>query len=212
MDQINWNSPILLLIGQVSIILIFLILYSRRSLFQNKVKSEFFHLIYEMLNDVKISLKNPLTTILFPIISMAIVFSVAWLLGFINTIQISLNLFTSVFIFLLMVILAPLSEEIEQCLFLSLIFVSMSIICHKFDKVITKFQFYSIFLIFLVIDAFFMAFLHNNDTFTSFFVRAVGFIFFGLLYVKYERNIVPPVIAHATWNLSLLIISFYILS
>jgi membrane protease YdiL (CAAX protease family) len=200
------------MIGQVSIILIFLILYSRRRLFQNKEKREFFFYIYEMLNDVKISLKNPLNTILFPIISMTIAFSVMWVLGFINTMQIVLNFLTGIFVFLLTVILAPLSEEILQCLFLSLIFVSIPKICHKFERVITKFQFYSIFLLFLVIDAFFMALLHNNYTSTSFLVRTLGFIFFGLLYVKNERNIVPPVIAHATWNLSLLIISFYNLS
>lgn len=97
------------------------------------------------------------------------------------------------------VILAPISEQIVQCIFLNLIFLMTLMLC-KNQRIIKGVN-----IVGLMFVAFIMVIPHINAGIGEFFVRFISFTIYGGLFYFNDRNILPTIIAHSAWNLILLI-------
>jgi len=96
------------------------------------------------------------------------------------------------------VILAPLSEEILQCFFLSAAFV-IFVRLYKNAWALAGMSCAA-----LVIVSYIFANAHTNPTPVNWLLRFFQFIIYGALYYLNGRNLLPAIVAHAAWNLVLL--------
>jgi membrane protease YdiL (CAAX protease family) len=211
METLNWNSPFLLLFGQIILLLLFIFLIIKRDKIFKDPKNEFLKVLHDSIKDVKVSFKNPFSSIFCPIL-VALIFYFA-IRTFIQSYETQINpdFETFLFIFVLTTVIGPIAEEIIQCITLSVVFVGESHIFKKYSIQETNLRIYGILFIVLILDAMYMAYFHNNKDTTIFFIRMSSFVIFGFLYIINERNIVPPIIAHSTWNLLVVMDSLSVL-
>lgn len=99
-------------------------------------------------------------------------------------------------------ILAPISEEIFQCFLLSFAFIFFSCI-YKNKLILFLMNFFS-----LIIVSFIIALYHANPATINFYLRFFHFIVYGAIYYIYNRNLVPAIVIHSSWNLFLLYLYF----
>ncbi|MEM3556073.1 MAG: CPBP family intramembrane glutamic endopeptidase [Candidatus Micrarchaeia archaeon] len=57
----------------------------------------------------------------------------------------------------------------------------------------------------LLVSSFLFSFLHENVAREQFMIRFLSGVLYGALYLMSNRNLLPPIIAHAVWNWSLMI-------
>jgi membrane protease YdiL (CAAX protease family) len=95
-------------------------------------------------------------------------------------------------------VLAPVSEEILQCFFLSAMFI-LFINIYKSGWMIGGMCFAT-----LTIVSYIFANAHTNPTSVNWLLRFFQFMIYGALYYLNDRNLVPAIVAHSTWNLILL--------
>ena len=93
------------------------------------------------------------------------------------------------------VIVGPIAEQILQCLYLSMVCFATE------NKSI-------IFLSMMAIAAFF-AILHYNTGIESVMLRFVLFMVYGLLYYLNDKNMLPSMVAHSSWNFFVITPLFY---
>ena len=91
-------------------------------------------------------------------------------------------------------ILAPLSEQILQGIFLSAVFLAFVRIYQ--NRLVLSFML----LAALMIISLVFASVHINPTPVNWLVRFSQFMIYGGLYYLNDRNLLPAVVAHATWN------------
>jgi membrane protease YdiL (CAAX protease family) len=94
--------------------------------------------------------------------------------------------------------LAPVSEEILQCFFLSMAFILFTMI-YKNRLMITGMCFAA-----LVIVSYIFANAHTNPTSLNWLIRFFQFMIYGAIYYLNDRNLLPAIVAHSAWNLILL--------
>jgi membrane protease YdiL (CAAX protease family) len=95
-------------------------------------------------------------------------------------------------------ILAPVSEEILQCFFLSAAFFLFTRI-YKNRWMIT-----GMCIAALVIVSYIFANAHTNPTPVNWLMRFSQFLIYGAIYYLNDRNLLPAIVAHSAWNLILL--------
>ncbi len=95
-------------------------------------------------------------------------------------------------------ILAPVSEEILQCVLLSMAFVLFTRI-YKNRWMITGMCFAA-----LMIVSYIFANAHTNPTSINWLMRFFQFMIYGAIYFLNGRNLLPAIVAHSAWNLILL--------
>ncbi len=93
----------------------------------------------------------------------------------------------------------PIFEEILQCVLLSFIFSVIYRICS--NKYFVKIG-SGLGIVFL---SYLFALAHFNAELINWWEHFISFTLFGILYFENDRNILPPIVAHMTWNLILLI-------
>lgn len=91
-------------------------------------------------------------------------------------------------------ILAPLSEEILQCVFLSAVF--LAFVRMYQNRLVLSFMLVAS----LMLISFVFANAHINPTPLNWLVRFFQFMIYGGLYYLNDRNLLPAFVAHATWN------------
>jgi membrane protease YdiL (CAAX protease family) len=174
-----------LLILELLIIIVYLLRYQLIDRLPDKYRSVYRNLISGMV----FRIGKWYYTILIPIL-IIFVFYIGWVLFY--------SLFMGLFprfptsdpipIYILTyVIVGPIAEQILQCLYLSM--------------VCSTTQNKSIILFSMMAVAAFFAILHYNTGIESVMLRFVLFMMYGLLYYLNEKNILPSVIAHSSWNL-----------
>jgi len=149
------------------------------------------------LSDIQIRYENVWRTIVFPV---AIIFSfyLIWVGFNLYFFHHSANPAPIESIPVLMgenLFLAPISEQIIQCVFLSFVFVASEIISQ--NKLWIRLM-NGIALIFVSLI---LAIGHSNFTPISLVLLFSLFMIYGGIFYKTGRNLLPAVIAHATWNL-----------
>ena len=156
--------------------------------------------LLQIANDMKLNLGTPWKTILVPILVIFVTY-VTWVLYHsmvFNTIpKFSITYPLPLYI-LNSGILAPISEEILQCFFLSVMFI-LFIHIYKNRWIIAVMCFAA-----LTIVSYIFANAHTNPTSVNWLLRFFQFMIYGALYYLYGRNLLPAIIAHSTWNLILL--------
>lgn len=201
MNNPDITGLVLLMVSHFFYILLFAILIITLNGIFRDTENKFLLLVRTVINDVKFSFRNPLLSVLLPVLIITAVFFA--LRAFIQPSEYSIspNLETLAFMIVLVAITGPVAEEIIQCVTLSAVFVIEKDIFEKCSFQKTNLRFYGFLILFLVLYAVYMAYFHDNRDIVSFSIRAFCFIIYGLLYLVNDRNIVPPVIAHGTWNL-----------
>ena len=96
-------------------------------------------------------------------------------------------------------ILAPISEQLLQCLFIGMVFFAV----RKFYK--NKWMIFCMNLAGLVCISFLFAVQHTNPAPLNLVLRFFLFMIYGAFFYLNERNILPSIIAHSSWNLMMLI-------
>jgi membrane protease YdiL (CAAX protease family) len=154
----------------------------------------------KIANDMKLDLGTPWKTVLVPILVIFLSY-LGWIIfhtsvfhtfpTFPNIDPLSLYILNSG-------ILAPISEEILQCFFLSVMFI-LFIQIYKNKWIIAIMCFAA-----LMIVSYIFANAHTNPTSINWLLRFFQFMIYGALYYLYGRNLLPAIIAHSTWNLILL--------
>lgn len=200
MIDLNIESPIFLIFGQFCIILIFFILWFQKKTYRENRENSGKYFLFRIFSDIKISLKKPILTIFSPVFLMGILYLLIRTYIPINTQNVNLGFLTILLLFTISVILAPLSEEIIQCLFLSSVFIILIEFFKKYLNYRSQITIYLILVTLLVIDALYMAYFHHNVNNSYFLLRGFAFVLYGVLYVINGRNLIPPVLAHASWN------------
>lgn len=94
-------------------------------------------------------------------------------------------------------ILAPVSEEILQCVFLSMAFVFFVRVYKK------RWMIAGMCVAALVIVSYIFANAHTNPTSLNWLIRFFMFMIYGAIYYLNDRNLLPAIIAHSAWNLIL---------
>lgn len=189
---------IILLVIHSLIILSYIIFIFKKDKIVKKFKmKEDKKLFKGITNCLKIRFK------IFPILfSIVIIFFIDVLIIFLSKIYWKMQ-YDGVFDFILSVIIVPISEEILfrgilfGVIFLVMIPAILSRLKINFNG-ISKFV-YSIISLFLV--SLFFAFSHNNPGKINFIVRLSQGLIYGGLYLLYDKNLVPPIIAHMTHNI-----------
>ena len=191
--MLNLENPALYVICDLIIIGFFCILKIKPSMLfrDNKCRIEAF--FYDSIKNVKISFKDTRHSIVYPIVIIVIFFCIIRFF-FLQP----ANYDISFLIIIKSVIAAPIAEEILQCLFLSMVLIGSKCVFKGFSINETNSRKYGIQFLAVLASAIIMIFLHDaNRVITTFFC----FTIYGSLYYLNDRNIVPPVIAHGTWNL-----------
>ena len=156
--------------------------------------------LLQIANDMKLVLGKPWKTILVPILVIFVTY-LTWVLYHnmvFNTFP-TFSITDPLPIFILNSgILAPISEEILQGFFLSVMFI-LIIHIYKNKWIITGMCFAA-----LMIVSYIFANAHTNPTSINWLLRFFLFMIYGALYYLYGRNLLPGIIAHSTWNLILL--------
>ena len=200
MEIFEINSFVILMIGQIIFLCIFLLLRFKKDRFLQESTNEIFVFIRESIADVKISFNKPLYSIFIPITIVIFIFYV--FRHFVQQTEVFIhpNFETLLFILILTSLTGPIAEEIIQCFTISVVYIGEKCIFQKLSIQEPSFRLYGPLIIILILDAFYMAYFHENKTENSFIIRTVCFIIFGFFYIVNNRNIVPPIIAHCTWN------------
>jgi membrane protease YdiL (CAAX protease family) len=156
--------------------------------------------LLQIANDMKLDLGRPWKTVLVPILVIIVTY-LGWVF-YHTTVFHTFPLFPSTDPIPLFVLdsglLAPVSEEILQCFFLSAMFI-LFILIYKNRWIIAIMCFAA-----LTIVSYIFANAHTNPTSVNWLLRFFQFMIYGSLYYIYGRNLLPPIIAHSTWNLILL--------
>jgi len=156
--------------------------------------------LLQIANDMKLDLGRPWKTVLVPILVIIVTY-LGWVF-YHTTVFHTFPLFPSTDPIPLFVldsgILAPLSEEILQCFFLSAMFI-LFIQIYKNRWIIAVMCFAA-----LTIVSYIFANAHTNPTSVNWLLRFFQFMIYGALYYLNDRNLLPAIIAHSTWNLILL--------
>jgi len=156
--------------------------------------------LLQIANDMKLDLGTPWKTILVPILVIFVSY-LGWIL-YHSTVFHTFPIFPSTdplpFFILNSGILAPISEEILQGFFLSVMFI-LFIHIYKNRWIIAMMCFAA-----LMIVSYIFANAHSNPTSVNWLLRFFQFMIYGALYYLYGRNLLPAIIAHSTWNLILL--------
>ncbi len=170
--------------------------------YRNKIISKLPEQISKILTlfiaNMKLELGKKLYTIVVPII-VSIFFYLIWIfynLHFFNTfpnLPITDQLFS-----IDSVTLAPISEQIIQCFFLAAFYWMISRI-YTNQWVVGIVCFAS-----LLLSAYLMAEAHLNPSPINWLLRFFLFVVYGGLYFLNDRNLLPAIIAHASWNIILL--------
>jgi membrane protease YdiL (CAAX protease family) len=201
MDLLNFDSPILLILGQIIIFLLFIVLIIKRDHIFREPKNDMLRFVRDSIQDVKVSFKNPLFSVFSPVLVVVIVFFAFRIFFQPSVTHINPDIETLLFIIVLTTLTGPFAEEIIQCLTLSVALVGEKYIFKKYAFKETNLRIYGILFTFLLFDAIYMAYFHYNKDATSFSIRILGFFIYGFLYIINDRNIVSPIIAHSSWNL-----------
>jgi membrane protease YdiL (CAAX protease family) len=156
--------------------------------------------LLQIANDMKLDLGKPWKTVLAPILVIFVTY-LGWILYHVmvfHTFPI-FSITDPLPIFILNSgILAPISEEILQGFFLSVMFI-LFIHIYKNRWIIVVMCFASLMLV-----SYIFANAHTNPTSLNWLLRFFQFMIYGALYYLYSRNLLPAIIAHSTWNLILL--------
>jgi len=156
----------------------------------------------QVFTDIKFEIGIWWKTIIIPIIVGIILF-----LGWITIHQISFGvpatypITENIYVYIISSgILAPFSEEILQCFFLSLLFIFFTLV-YKNRLIRFLMNVFS-----LIIISFIIAIYHTNPTSISFLLRFFHFTIYGAIYHLYNRNLLPAIVTHSSWNLLLLLL------
>ena len=156
--------------------------------------------LLHIANDMKLDLGTPWKTILVPILVIFVSY-LGWVF-YHTTVFHTFPIFPSTDPLPLYIlnsgILAPISEEILQCFFLSVTFI-LFIHIYK-NRWLIAIMCCSA----LIIVSYIFANAHTNPTPVNWLIRFFQFMIYGALYYIYGRNLLPARIAHSTWNLILL--------
>ena len=156
--------------------------------------------LLHIANDIKLDLGTPWKTVLVPILVIFVTY-LTWVL-YHNMVFNTFPTFSITDPLPLFIInsgiLAPISEEILQCFFLSVLFI-LFIHIYKNKWIIAVMCFAA-----LMIVSYIFANAHSNPTSVNWLLRFFQFMIYGALYYIYDRNLLPAIIAHSTWNLILL--------
>jgi len=156
--------------------------------------------LLQIANDMKLDLGKPWKTVLVPILVIFVTY-LGWILYHTTVFHTFPIVPTTDPLPLFIInsgILAPISEEILQCFFLSVMFI-LFIHIYKNKWIIAGMCFAA-----LMIVSYIFANAHSNPTSVNWLLRFFQFMIYGALYYLYGRNLLPAIIAHSTWNLILL--------
>ncbi len=92
-------------------------------------------------------------------------------------------------------LLAPVSEEIIQCVFLSSAFLIAAAVYQNRRAATLCMMAAALITISAIIAS-----AHANVSAITWLIRFIQFLIYGGLYYLYGRNMLPAVVAHATWN------------
>jgi membrane protease YdiL (CAAX protease family) len=184
----------------ISVQLLIIGIYLFRIPIVNRFPKPFKDFPLQIANDMKLDLGKPWKTVLVPILVIFVTY-----LGWILYLTIVFHTFPTFSItdplpiFILNSgIFAPISEEILQCFFLSIMFI-LFIHIYKNRWIIALMCFAA-----LTIVSYIFANAHTNPTSINWLLRFYQFMIYGGLYYLYGRNLLPAIFAHSTWNLILL--------
>jgi membrane protease YdiL (CAAX protease family) len=96
-------------------------------------------------------------------------------------------------------ILAPISEQLIQCFFISLVFLAIQ----KHYK--NKWVIFGLNFIGLIFISFLFAIVHFNPYPMNWLLKFFLFMIYGAFFYLNERNMLPSIIAHSSWNMMMLI-------
>ena len=156
--------------------------------------------LLQIANDMKLDLGKPWKTVLVPILVIFATY-LGWILYHTTVFHAFPIVPTTDPLPLYIVnsgILAPISEEILQCFFLSVMFI-LFINIYKNRWIIAIMCFAA-----LMIVSYIFANAHTNPTSVNWLLRFFQFMIYGAIYYLYDRNLLPAIIAHLAWNLILL--------
>lgn len=157
----------------------------------------FLDFILSVLTDMKIGIDKSWKTILIPILTI-FAFYLGWVLCniiFLQRLPIPPS-YESILIYIMdSLILAPISEEIIQCFLLSWIFVLSTSMMINRRKII------GVNFVVLIISSVICTIGHTNFNPISFLQIFCLFVIYGAMYYLNNRNLLPAIIAHSTWNL-----------
>lgn len=185
-----------LIVIQITVIAIYLFRFSIVNRFPKSIKEFYF----QLASDMKILIGKWWQTIVIPIFIIALSY-VGWIIYHTQKFNSypSFLISDSLTLYLLEgVVLAPFSEELIQCLFLSAAFlISIRIYKNKIAIIFINFSA-------LMIVSFIIANAHFNPTSINWLIRYFQFMIYGVIYYIYDRNLLPAIIAHSSWNFLLL--------
>lgn len=151
----------------------------------------------QFASDMKLEIGKPWKTVLVPIIVIFVSY-LGWILYF-KTVFHTFPIFPGTNPLPLYVlnsgILAPVSEEILQCFFLSVMFI-LFVKIYKTRWMVNVMCFAA-----LVIVSYIFANGHTNPTYVNWLLRFFQFMIYGALYYVNGRNLLPAIIAHSAWNM-----------
>ena len=156
----------------------------------NRIRDPFRKNFNNFANKMKFKTDNKLKTLLIPIVVTIIVYIVfVKLVGFFYT-PLSDLLFT-----LDSVILAPISEQILQVLFLLVLsFIFTTVYKNK----------WVVCLVALTISSLLLAAMHFPQNLNSWIIHFSSFVIYGVLYYLNKENLLPSIVAHSAWNIIIL--------
>jgi hypothetical protein len=151
--------------------------------------------IYTLIaDDMKLEVRSSWKTVFIPIILIVLAYF-AWILFcnyFFNTFPIVP--ITDIPFAVDSILLAPFSEQIAQGFFLTLFFLFFSRVI-KINWVVCIFCFVG-----LILTSYLLTSVHDNPQILNFYLRFFLFMIYGTLYLLNERNLLPAIVAHTTWN------------
>jgi len=150
--------------------------------------------------DMKLDIGKPWKTVLVPILVIFVTY-LGWILYHITVFHTfpTFSITDPLPLYILNAgILAPISEEILQCFFLSVMFI-LFIHIYKNTWMIAGMCFAA-----LMIISYIFTNQHTNPTSVNWLLRFFQFMIYGALYYLNDRNLLPAILAHSAWNLVLL--------
>jgi hypothetical protein len=142
--------------------------------------------------DIKMEIGNWKKSILLPI-----VISILGYMAIKNCFDISIHPITDLLFSIDSWILAPIVEQILQGVCITAFFFLLS-------KIFKSRQLFIVWWIFsLIFSSCLLTIGHVNNSPLEWEIRFFSFLYYGLLYCLYKQNLLPAIIAHATWNILL---------
>jgi hypothetical protein len=156
-------------------------------------------LLTPIIKDIKFGIEDWHKTIIIPILLVLFVYFGISIIFTIWGDTIGAPPYESIPIyFLTRGVLAPISEEIIQCLFLSFIFITSGIVYYNKTILIGANG------LGLLVSAFFFTIGQLDTGWINWVIHFISFIIYGALYYFNNRNMLPAIIAHSCSNLILL--------